>query len=120
MLLYRPFMQFFDVQTASDARHKSYATAGIAVCRNIIHIGVEIRKEAVLIGSYWFILYTQFLAVLCLVFFVFRNPDSAECSAILADAVLGKESIAALAQRSLAADRLSAALNVSAIMIVFA
>ncbi|KAH7322835.1 fungal-specific transcription factor domain-containing protein [Stachybotrys elegans] len=112
MMLYRPFMQLFRRSASSDdTRHESYAATGLMVCRNIIHIGVEIRKQPVLIGSYWFILYTQFLAVLCLVFYVFRNPEGPESSAILSDAVLGKESIAGLTQRSLAADRLATVLN---------
>ncbi|KFA45646.1 hypothetical protein S40293_08909 [Stachybotrys chartarum IBT 40293] len=112
MMLYRPFMQFFDHQASSqDQRHQSFATAGITVCRDIIHIGLEIRKQNVLIGSYWFLLHTQFLAVLCLVFYISRNPDSRESAGILSDAVLGKSSIAGMAQRSLAADRLSAVLD---------
>lgn len=117
LTLYRPFIQFFNHQTSlagekKDDRHLVFATAGIKVCRNIINIGLELNKQAVLIGSYWFILHTQFLAVLCLVIYVSHNPDKAESSDILADATLGKNIISRLAQRSLAADRLSAALNV--------
>jgi hypothetical protein len=64
------------------------------------------------LGPYWFILYTQFLAVLCLVSYVSNNPRKPESSEILADAVAGRELISGLSLRSLAADRLSVALNV--------
>ncbi len=80
--------------------------------RNIVHIGIEIQKQAVLIGPYWFILYTQFFAILSLVFYVLENPDKSGSAEILADAQAGRDVIAALAQRSLAADRIATALKV--------
>jgi hypothetical protein len=100
------------LKESPNDRYQTFAAAGISVCRNIISIGLEIRKQAALIGPYWFITYTQFFAVLCLTFHVSHNPDKPESSDILTDAVLGKESISGLNQRSLAADRLSAALEV--------
>ncbi|CAH0050809.1 unnamed protein product [Clonostachys solani] len=116
MMLYRPFLQFFNQQehlgNPPDQRHRAFATTGITVCRNIVSIGLEIRKQAALLGPYWFILYTQFLAVLCLVSYVSNNPRKPESSEILADAVAGRELISSLSLRSLAADRLSIALNV--------
>ncbi|CAH0020852.1 unnamed protein product [Clonostachys rhizophaga] len=118
MMLYRPFLQFFNQQKHNgnppDQRHQVFAATGITVCRNIISIGQEIRKQAALLGPYWFILYTQFLAVLCLVSYVSNNPRKPESSEILADAVAGRELISGLSLRSLAADRLSVALNVRA------
>jgi hypothetical protein len=119
MMLYRPFLQHYSHQTstkeAADERYFALATAGINVCRNIIHIGLEIRKQAVLIGPYWFITYTQFFAVLSLLLYILNNPDRSGASELFADAKLGKDCISGLTQRSLAADRVTVALNVSSV-----
>jgi len=116
MMLYRPFLHNFSRQSTADSpadeRYYACRTAGINVCRNIVHVGLEIRKQPVLIGTYWFIMYTQFLAVLSLVFYVLNNPDDPTSSEILHDARVGKEGICSLTQRSLAADRIAAALDV--------
>ncbi|KAK4146256.1 fungal-specific transcription factor domain-containing protein [Dichotomopilus funicola] len=117
MMLYRPFLHYISPRLTGgkkiEPRYYDCAAAGITVSRNIIHIGIEIQKQAVLIGPYWFILYTEFFAILSLIFFVLENPDKAGSAEILADARAGKDVIAALAKRSLAADRITAALNVS-------
>lgn len=117
MMLYRPFLHYISPRLTGgkkiEPRYYDCAAAGITVSRNIIHIGIEIQKQAVLIGPYWFILYTEFFAILSLIFFVLENPDKAGSAEILADARAGKDVIAALAERSLAADRITAALNVS-------
>lgn len=116
MMLYRPFLQYYSQQTSTvktvDDRYFALATAGINVCRNIVHIGLEIRKQAVLIGPYWFITYTQFFAVLSLLLYVLNNPDQPGVLDLFADAKLGKECISGFTQRSLAADRVNTALNV--------
>jgi len=116
MMLYRPFLGFSRYQSSTNrmSYRSSYAyqIIGINVCRNIVNIGLEIRKQNVLLGPHWFILYTQFLAVLTLVVYVLDNPDNPASSEILRDAELGKGGICGLAQRSLPADRVSAALNV--------
>ena len=70
-------------------------------------------KQTILIGPYWFILYTQFFAILSLVFYVLENPDERGSAEILADARAGRDVIASLAQRSMAADRVTNALAVS-------
>ncbi|KAK8875262.1 fungal specific transcription factor [Apiospora arundinis] len=115
MMLYRPFLQYYSRRSPSsesaDERYLALATAGINVCRNIIHIGLEIRKQAVLIGPYWFITYTQFFAVLSLLLYVVNNPNQAGAFDLFADAKLGKDCISSLTQRSLAADRVTVALN---------
>ncbi|KAI1855945.1 hypothetical protein JX265_012028 [Neoarthrinium moseri] len=115
MMLYRPFLQYYSqqgstVETANEGCF-ALATAGINVCRNIVHIGLEIRKQAVLIGPYWFITYTQFFAVLSLLLYAFNNPNQPGALDIFADAKLGKDCISSLTQKSLAADRVTAALN---------
>lgn len=116
-MLYRPFLHYSPHETGSgdevtDERSLACQIAGINVCRNIIHIGLEIKKQAVLIGPYWFIMYTQFLAVLSLVFYVLNNPDKPTCAETLHEAEVGKDAICGLSQRSLAADRVAAALQV--------
>ncbi|ETS86285.1 hypothetical protein PFICI_00113 [Pestalotiopsis fici W106-1] len=115
MMLYRPFLQYYSQQKSTvktvDERYFALATAGINVCRNIVHIGLEIRKQAVLIGPYWFIAYTQFFAVLSLLLYVLNNQDQPGVLDLFADAKLGKDCIAGFTQRSLAADRVTTALN---------
>ncbi|KAK5652920.1 hypothetical protein OQA88_9399 [Cercophora sp. LCS_1] len=115
MMLYRPFLRRPPPQGASDqalteVTHARQAT-GISVCRNIIHIGLEIRKQRVLIGPHWFMMYTEFLAVVSLVLYVLNNPSGPACSEILADAQLGRAAIQDLTQRSLPADRMAVALD---------
>jgi hypothetical protein len=82
------------------------------VSRNIIHIGLEIRKQRVLIGPHWFMMYTEFLAVVSLILYVLNNPSSPTCVDILRDAQLGRAAIRDLTQRSLPADRMAVALDV--------
>jgi hypothetical protein len=117
MMLYRPFLRRPPPQHPADTAsvevtHICQAT-GISVCRNIIHIGLEIRKQRVLIGPHWFMMYTEFLAVVSLILYVLNNPSGPACSEILADAQLGRAAIGDLTQRSLPADRVAAALDVS-------
>ncbi|KAK4237914.1 fungal-specific transcription factor domain-containing protein [Achaetomium macrosporum] len=115
MMLYRPFLHYisprFTAGKKVEDRYYNCAAAGITVSRNIVHIGIEIRKQAALIGPYWFVLYTKFFAILSLIFFVLENPDKPGSAEILADAQAGRDAIASLAQRSLAADRITSALN---------
>jgi len=117
LMLYRPFLHYVSPRLTAgkkiDDRYYNCAAAGISVSRNIVHIGIEIQKQAVLIGPYWFILYTEFFAVLSLVFYVLENPEKSGSAEILADAHAGRDMIAALAERSLAADRITNALKVS-------
>lgn len=72
------------------------------------------KKRGLLIGAYWFTMYTTFFAILSLVFFVLENPDKPGSHEILADANDGKDALMGLAKRSQAADRCSTALKVRA------
>lgn len=92
------------------------AAAAISVSRNLVHIGIEIRKQGVLIGPYWFMLYSEFFAILSLVFYATENPQKDGTTEVLADAVAGKDMIFALADKSFAAERVSKALNVSSFL----
>ena len=115
MFLYRPFLHYVsqDVQAKSfDKRSFACAAACISVSRNIIHITGEMKISGLLVGSYWFYMYTTFFAVISLVFFVLENPNSAASADILRDALEGRDTLAGLAARSLAADRCSKQLAV--------
>ncbi|KAL1875752.1 hypothetical protein VTK73DRAFT_9813 [Phialemonium thermophilum] len=111
MMLYRPFLHYASPRLSTgkeiDDRYYACAAAAISVSRNIVHIGTETTKQAVLFGPYWFILYTQFFAILSLVFYVLENPDKPGSGEVLADAKAGRDVIASLAKRSMAADRVT-------------
>ena len=64
-------------------------------------------------GAYWFVMYTTYFAIVSLVYFVLENPNSPTGEDILKDALEGRETLASLAQRSLAADRCTSSLAVS-------
>lgn len=116
MMLYRPFLHYASPQLSAgkqvDERCYACAAAAITVSRNIVNLGIEIQKQASLIGPYWFALYTQFFAILSLVFYVLENPDKPGATEVLTSARTGSEVIASLAQRSLAAQRITDALSV--------
>lgn len=116
LVLYRPFLHYISPRLiqANKVDELSYAcaAAAISVSRNIVHIGLEIRKQRVLSGPYWFMLYTEFFAVISLVFYVLENPDKPGSAEVLADARAGRQMIADLADKSLSADRVTKALKV--------
>ena len=64
-------------------------------------------------GSYWFYMYTTFFAIIALLFYVLENPHSPSVDDLLKDVYEGKDTLASLAARSLAADRCSRTLNVN-------
>ena len=116
-MLYRPFLHYLSPRLAVgkrvDKRAYACAVVGISVARSIVRIGLETQKMAVLIGPYWFILYSQFFATLSLVFYVTENLDKPDVIDVLAEAKKGKNAIAAFSQLSLAADMLVRVLDVS-------
>lgn len=114
MLLYRPFIHYVSPRCHAesvDPRSYACAEACISISRNIIHITADMKRNGLLAGSYWFIHYTTFFAVLSLVFYALENANvDAE---MMQDAIEGRAVMAALAQRSMAADRCTATLTVS-------
>lgn len=115
VMLYRPFLHF----VAADKRLKevdqrSYACAAsyINVSRNIIHMQTQMKQKGMLNGSFWFIMYTSFFAILSLVYFAAENPDNSTTEAVMKDAIEGKEVLASLSRRSMAADRCTATLDI--------
>jgi hypothetical protein len=121
-MLYRPFLHYASQKSCAnksiDERSYACAAACISVSRNIVHITTEMKKRGLLIGAYWFTMYTTFFAILSLVFFVLENPDKSGSQEILADANDGKDALKGLAKRSQAADRCSSALIVSLLQLV--
>ena len=116
IMLYRPFLHYFShpfQAGAIDKRSYACAAACVSVSRNVIHITAEMKKRGLLVGAYWFTMYTTFFAILSLIFFVFENLDNPTSQDILRDAMEGKDTLASLASRSMAADRCSVTLEVS-------
>lgn len=117
MFLYRPFLHYVSqaLQAKSiDKRSYACAAACISVSRNIVHLTTEMKKQGLLVGSYWFYMYTTFFSIISLVFFVLENPRSQMSEDILKDAYEGKDTLAGLAAKSHAADRCSKVLAVGA------
>lgn len=118
MMLYRPFLHYVSQSYQSktvDKRSYACAAACVSVSRNIIHITAEMKKRGLLIGAYWFVMYTTFFSILGLIFFLLENPESSTSQDILRDANEGKEILASLAKRSMAADRCTVMLSVGAL-----
>lgn len=115
-MLYRPFLHYVSEKSCAgkniDDRSYACAAACVSVSRNIVHITSEMKRRGLLVGAYWFTMYTTFFAILSLVFFVLENPDKNGSQEILADADSGKEALKGLARKSMAADRCSMALSV--------
>ncbi|KAH9887412.1 fungal-specific transcription factor domain-containing protein [Xylariomycetidae sp. FL2044] len=116
MVLYRPFLHYVSprVSAGKEPNERAYAcgAAGISVARNIVHLGSEMRKQVSLVGPYWFTLFSEFFAIIALVFFVLENQDKPGSAEMLADAIACREMIAELAKKSAVADRISSALDV--------
>ncbi|KAI1419828.1 hypothetical protein F5Y12DRAFT_788743 [Xylaria sp. FL1777] len=116
MVLYRPFLHYVSPRfcAGKDVSERAYAcgAAYITVARNIVHIGTEMRKQVSLVGPYWFTLFSEFFAIISLVFFVLENQDKPGSKEILADAIAGKTMIGELAAKSMVADRISSSLEI--------
>jgi len=117
MVLYRPFLHYVSPRfcKGKDISERAYAcgAAYITVARNIVHIGTEMRKQVSLVGPYWFTLFSEFFAIVSLVFFVLENQDKPGAKEILADAIAGKNMIGELAAKSIVAEGISNNLEVS-------
>ena len=114
LLLYRPFLHYVSVRSHSgklEPSSQACAAACVHVSRNIIHITASMNQNGLLVGSYWFTIYTTFFAILSLVFYALENTSVSQ--EIMRDAIVGRQTLAALAKRSMAADRCTATLTVS-------
>jgi hypothetical protein len=117
MMMYRPFIHYVSqaCQTGPKTDKRSFACAAacVSVARNIVHITSEMKRRGLLVGAYWFVMYTTYFAIISLVYFLLENPNSPAGGDILKDALEGRETLASLAQKSMAADRCSESLAVS-------
>ncbi|KAJ3556314.1 hypothetical protein NPX13_g10160 [Xylaria arbuscula] len=115
MVLYRPFLHYVSPRfcAGKDVSERAYAcgAAYITVARNMVHIGTEMRKQVSLVGPYWFTLFSEYFAIISLVFFVLENQNKPGSKEILADAIAGKNVIRELAAKSMVADRISSSLE---------
>ncbi|KAF2020637.1 hypothetical protein BU24DRAFT_340202 [Aaosphaeria arxii CBS 175.79] len=96
LLLYRPFLHYVSQSFTSkpvDQRAFACANACTSVSRNIIHITVEMKRSGLLIGAYWFSMYTTFFAIISILYFVLENPSSPTSHELLKEAMEGKETI---------------------------
>lgn len=118
MMLYRPFLHYVSSRPPPhgskpvDERSYACAAACVSVSRNIVHITAEMQRRGFLIGAYWFTMYTTFFAILSLAFFVLENPGKPGAEEIMENASVGRDTLKALARRSMAADRCSQSLTV--------
>jgi len=120
MFLYRPFLHYISQKGQAKSINKRYyacAAACISVSRNVIHMASEMKNRGLLNGSYWFYMYTTFFAILSLIFFVIEDPSSPMAKEILRDAYEGRDTLAGLAKRSMAADRCHRILTVSLVYV---
>ncbi|KAM5463145.1 Gypsy retrotransposon integrase-like protein 1 [Microsporum ferrugineum] len=115
MVMYRPFLHYVTGGSKGqeiDKRSYACAAACVSVARNVVHITAGMKKKQLLNGSYWFTMYTTYFAILTLLFFILENPESAAAKdGILKDALEGKNVLAGLAKKSMAADRCAQSLN---------
>ena len=115
VMLYRPFLHFVAAekrQGVVDQRAYACAASYVNVSRNIIHITTQLKQKGFLNGAFWFVMYTSFFSVLSLVYFAAENPDNPTTEAVMKDAHEGKQTLAQLSQRSMAADRCAATLDI--------
>lgn len=114
MMIYRPFLHYVSQScqsTKADKRSFACAAACVSVARNIVHITSEMKRRGLLMGAYWFVMYTTYFAILSLLYFVLENPESNTSREILKDAMEGRDTLANLATRSMAADRCTSSLT---------
>ena len=114
VMLYRPFLHFVAMNKRErpvDQRAYACAASYVNVSRNIVHITTQMKQKGLLNGAHWFTMYTSFFAILSLVYFAAENPDNATTEAVMKDALEGRQVLASLAQRSMAADRCTATLD---------
>ena len=115
-MLYRPFLHYVSKKSSqcktADKRSYACAAACVSVSRNIIHITSQMKRRGLLVGAYWFTMYTTFFSIVSLVYYVLENPKDAGSQQILDDANAGHDALKSFAQRSQAADRCCGALKV--------
>jgi hypothetical protein len=70
------------------------------------------KNRGLLVGAYWFSMYTTFFAIISMLYYALENPNSSTSQELFREAMEGKETLAHFAKRSMAADRCTTALSV--------
>lgn len=110
MMLYRPFLHYVCHNVPDDSNAMLAARNCIHVAVKVVNLTHAMKEEGILNGAYWFSMYTTYFAVISLLFYVLEKPTgNVSCWKA---AKLGRDALNCLKQRSLAADRCSAALKV--------
>jgi hypothetical protein len=78
MVLYRPFIHHI-AKSTTDADFDNRAFACASACINaalqVVWLDEALEAKGILLGSRWLLLFTTFLAVVCLLMFVLSNMD---------------------------------------------
>ncbi|KAH8803012.1 fungal-specific transcription factor domain-containing protein [Xylogone sp. PMI_703] len=115
MVLYRPFLHYTSrsmMERPINERCRVYASASVAVGRNIIENVREMGERSNFSGPYWFSIYTIFFATISLSFHAWENAGCEGALKMLKDAECGRDMLAHLAHRSMSAARCSKTLEV--------
>jgi hypothetical protein len=78
MVLYRPFIHHIAKRKTDhdfDNRAFACASACINAALQVVRLDEALEAQGVLLGSRWLLLFTTFLAVVCLLMFTLSNMD---------------------------------------------
>ena len=115
MLLYRPFLHYLSQSNTAeqiDQRAFACANACVSASRNIVRIAVVMKQQELLVAADWLTIYSTFSAVVSIMDFVTENPHNPTSYDSYQDAIEGKNVLAHLAKRSVAAGRCASTLAV--------
>jgi hypothetical protein len=85
MVLYRPFLHHIAKRkTDADFDFRAFACASscIHAALQVVRLDEALEAQGIILGSRWLLLFSTFLAVICLLMFVLSNmedPLAAEC-----------------------------------------
>jgi hypothetical protein len=101
MVLYRPFIHHI-AKRKSDADFDGRAFACASACINaalqVVWLDETLEAQGILLGSRWLILFSTFLAVVCLLMFVLSNIEDPSAEKYLSVVSRGFDIISRFAQ----------------------
>lgn len=92
MVLYRPFLHHIAKRKTDkdfDIRAFACASACIQAANQVVWLDEALDSKGLLRGSYWFIFFTTFISVICLLMFVLSNKNDPTAQESLSAAVRG-------------------------------
>jgi hypothetical protein len=92
MVLYRPFLHHIAKRKTDkdfDIRAFACASACIQAANQVVWLDEALDSKGFLRGSYWFIFFTTFISVICLLMFVLSNKNDPTAQESLSAAVRG-------------------------------